>query len=92
MDRIIGGSPLGVLLRLIILSVIVGVVLTALDITPADVLAGVERLANWIYSLGFESLDTVWGYFIIGAAVVIPIWIIYRVLKVLSSSGDKKAN
>ena len=38
MERIFGGSPAAVLLRLIIISVIVGMVLKALGVRPQDLL------------------------------------------------------
>ncbi|MDX2265929.1 MAG: DUF6460 domain-containing protein [Hyphomicrobiales bacterium] len=88
MERILGGSPLGVAIRLVVASIIVGVVLTALGLSPFELLDAVGRFATWVYELGFDSLDVVVQYFLLGAAVVIPVWLIYRLLKV-ASGGDK---
>ncbi len=90
MERIIGGSPLGVFIRLVVLSIITGVVLTALGIGPEDVFQYLREIGDWLYELGFDSIESVFQYFLIGAAVVIPIWVIYRLLKMLGS--DKNAS
>ena len=42
--KIFGGSPLGVLGRLILVSILVGVVLSALGLDPFDIFRSVERL------------------------------------------------
>lgn len=80
MDRnsIFGGNPLAVLLRLAVLSVIVGIVLTALDITPRDLLWRLNVLARRVYDMGFGAIE--WGlqYFLLGAVIVFPIWLLAR--------------
>ena len=39
--------------------------------------------ASWrkkIYNMGFQAIEHIVGYFLLGAAVVIPIWIVIRLL------------
>jgi len=79
--RFIGGSPLGVAFRLILLSVLLGVVLSALGLDPLNIIASVERLIISIWEMGFDAVRWLWGYFLLGAVLVIPIWIIVRVIK-----------
>ena len=43
-----GGSPLAVLGRLILLSILVGVILSALGLDPFDIIHSVERLVRSI--------------------------------------------
>ena len=81
MERFIGGSPTGVLVRLIILSVIVGVVLAALGLEPFDIFDGVRRLAERIYNMGYEAFEKGVSYFLTGALLVVPIWFIARLFK-----------
>ncbi len=88
MERFIGGSPTGVLVRLIILSVIVGVVLAALGLEPFDVFDGVRRLAERIYNMGYEAFEKGVSYFLTGALLVVPIWFIARLFK---TSRSKKS-
>ena len=88
MERWLGGNPLGVALRLIILSIVVGIVLSAMGITPDNVLYKLQILIKRIYDLGFGAIDWVIGYFIIGAIVVIPIWLIVRLVSGLRGGDD----
>ncbi len=83
MDRntFLGGSVLGVIVRLTILSIVVGIVLSALGITPQNFFYQINILLQRIYDLGFGAIQSVVGYFILGAMVVVPIWFIARLIK-----------
>ncbi len=87
MEQIFGGSPLGVMIRLIVISIIVGVVMAALGLRPEDLFDVVRNFVHWLYDLGFDSIEKIFRYFLVGAVIVFPIWIIYRLLKLLSDSG-----
>jgi hypothetical protein len=78
--RIFGGSPLGVLVRLILVSILVGVVLSALGLNPFDVWNSVQRLISSIWDMGFDAFHWLWGYFLLGAVIVIPVWLIIRLV------------
>jgi len=78
--RILGGSPLAVLGRLILVSILVGVILSALGLDPFDIVHSVERLIRSIWNMGFDAVRWVWRYFLLGAVIVIPIWIIARLV------------
>ncbi len=78
--RIFGGSPLGVLARLVLVSVLVGVVLSALGLDPFDIVRSIERLIRNIWNMGFDAVRWLWRYFLLGAVIVIPIWIIVRLI------------
>ena len=41
--RWVGGSPMGVLVRLILVSILVGVILSALGLDPFDIIHSIER-------------------------------------------------
>ena len=76
--RIFGGTPLAVLGRLILVSVLVGVILSVLGLDPFDIIHSVERLFRSIWNMGFDAVRWLWRYFLLGAVIVIPIWIIVR--------------
>jgi len=78
--RVFGGSPLAVLARLILVSILVGVILSALGLDPFDIVRSIERLIRHIWNMGFEAVRWVWRYFLLGAVIVIPIWIIMRLV------------
>ncbi|MGB7012099.1 MAG: DUF6460 domain-containing protein [Pseudolabrys sp.] len=73
-----GGSPLAVLGRLVLLSVLVGVILSARGLDPFDIIHSVERLIRSIWNMGFDAIRWLWRYFLLGAVIVIPIWILMR--------------
>ena len=80
MDRFFGGSPLWVVVRLILLSIVIGVLLSALGFDPWNIVESVDRLIRWIYNLGWDAVEWIWRYFILGAVLVIPIWLIVRLV------------
>ncbi len=80
-DTFLGGSPVGVLIRLVLLSVVVGVILSALDITPFNILQRLQILVRNIYDLGFDAFKSIFEYLVLGAMVVVPIWFIARIIK-----------
>jgi len=82
MDSIFGGSPLGVIVRLAIVSIIVGIILAALGLEPFDVFNGLRRLMERVYDMGFEAIEKGLGYFVTGALIVVPIWIVARLLQI----------
>jgi Domain of unknown function (DUF6460) len=80
MTRIFGGSPLAVFGRLILVSILVGVVLSALGLDPFDIVRSIERLIRSVWDMGWQAVRYVWRYFLLGAVLVIPIWIITRLV------------
>ncbi len=80
--RLLGDSPARLLLRLVILSLVVGVVLAALGVEPYDIVASALRFIDRIWSMGFDAVDRVWRYFLLGAVVVVPVWLVLRLLNV----------
>lgn len=88
MERFFGGNPTLVLIRLAILSLIVGVVLAALGFSPFDLLNSVRRLVEHIYDMGFVAVEKAARYFLLGAVIVFPIWLVVRVFKMLGGEHD----
>jgi len=80
MNRWMGGSPLGVLVRLILVSILVGVILSALGFDPWNIIQSIRALFQRLWNMGFDAVRWVWRYFLLGAVIVIPIWIIVRLV------------
>jgi hypothetical protein len=89
MDKIFGGSPLGVAFRLIVISIVVGVILSALGWGPLDLVDAIRRLIDWLSRISFDALNSLLRYFLLGAVIVIPLFVLVRVLKLLGGE-DKK--
>jgi hypothetical protein len=79
--RFLGGPPLWVVVRLILLSIVVGVILSAIGLDPWNIARSLERLVRGIWDMGFEAVAWVWRYFLLGAVLVIPIWLILRLVR-----------
>jgi len=88
MERFFGGNPALVLVRLVILSLIVGVVLAALGFSPYEIIESIKRLVERIYNLGFEAIEKAFRYFLLGAVIVFPIWLIVRLVKFAGRTGS----
>ncbi len=76
--KVFGGSPLAVAGRLILLSILIGVILSALGLDPFDIVHSIERLIRSLWNLGFDAFRWLWRYFLLGAVIVIPVWILMR--------------
>ena len=88
MQGFFGGNPVLVIIRLCVISVIVGVLLSALGLSPFDIIESFKKLVIRIYDLGFEAIDWMIGYFLLGAVIVFPIWLITRFFKLTGRGSD----
>ncbi len=80
-SRFFGGPPLSVIVRLILLSILVGVILSALDFDPWNIFHSIQRLIRSIWNMGFDAIIWLWRYFLLGAVLVVPIWLVIRLAK-----------
>jgi hypothetical protein len=80
-SRVLGGSPISVLGRLVLMSILAGVVLSVLGLDPWNILASIEAMARQIYAMGFDAVRWVWRYFLLGAVVVVPLWLLARLAR-----------
>ena len=80
-SRFLGGPPLSVAFRLILLCVLVGVILHALGFDPSNIIESIRRMVQAIWDMGFDAVRWVWRYFLLGAIIVIPIWLIVRFMR-----------
>ena len=79
--RFLGGSPASVALRLVALSIVLGLVLSALGFSPLDIATSVRALATRIYNSGFDAIIWAWRYFLLGAVIVFPVFLLMRLLR-----------
>lgn len=94
MDRntLFGGNPISVIIRLVVLSIVVGIVLSAMGITPQNLFSRIDAFIRHIYDLGFGAIDWILGYLLLGALVVVPIWLIARVFGLLGARSSNDRN
>ena len=81
LTKFMGGSPGQVILRLLFLSFVVGVILSALDLNPLDIVDITVRFFQRLWNMGFAAIENILRYFAIGAVIVVPIWLVMRLIK-----------
>ena len=86
-NRFFGGSPARVLVQLVVISIIVGIVLNTLGVSPYDIVDGLRDLVFRIYSMGFGTIEWGFRYFLLGAVIVFPVWLLMRLLRVGRREG-----
>ncbi len=69
------GKVFWTVVKLLVACLGVGLILSALGITPADVFDGIFDAALESAAYGREALGWAFQYILIGAAVVIPVWL-----------------
>lgn len=75
------GDSLGrTIIKLLIISFVVGIIMSALNFTPLDVWYGIRDFFISIYNLGFDALGKIGKYFLLGAGIVVPVFLILRFL------------
>lgn len=79
-ETVFGDSPGRVIVRLILMSLAVGFLMSIFGVSPRDIVRAIEGFVNGIFHNGFEVVRDAWGYFLTGAVIVIPIWIVARLL------------
>lgn len=78
--RFLGDSPMRVAIKLIVVSFLVGIVMATFGWSPWDVFYRIEDFFVGLWNMGFDAIYRFGTYFLLGAAVVVPIFIILRIL------------
>lgn len=81
LNRFLGDTLLRTLVKLVVLSFVVGVVLTALDLSVLDLLDELVDFVRHLWNMGFEAIERFARYFIVGAAVVVPVFLLVRLVR-----------
>jgi hypothetical protein len=79
-NRFLGDTPARILIKLVLISLVVGVVMSAFHWTPYDIFYGIRDFFLRLWNMGFSAIAGFVDYFILGAAVVIPAFILLRIL------------
>jgi len=70
-----------VIFRLLLLSILIGVILEVLGLDPWNVIDSLRRLVLRVWDMGFDAVRWLWRYLLLGAALVVPIWLIVRLMR-----------
>jgi len=75
-----GDSIAATLIRLVLLSVVVGIVFSALGITPFNLIDRLEHLLRNVMNMGWDAFNWAFRFFLLGAVIVFPVWFVVRLL------------
>lgn len=89
LTRFLGDTPLRVAIKLLILSLLVGLGMNAIGFTPRDIWLWIGDLVRGVWNLGFDAVLNSLEYLILGAAVVVPLFLIIRLLNFRSGRRDR---
>ncbi|GLQ10951.1 hypothetical protein GCM10007913_28830 [Devosia yakushimensis] len=81
LERLLGERPGGLVIRLVVLSLIVGFIMAVLGIDARYVFQSAVRMVEDALRDGTGLLGNLVRYTLAGAALVVPIWIVLRLLK-----------
>ncbi len=88
MNAFFGGAPAAVLVKLVLVSLLVGFILSAMGLNPLDIVNSFVRFIEHIYYMGFDAIGWVFRYFLLGAVLVFPIWLVVRLWKTMSKPAS----
>lgn len=77
----LGDSPLRVIVKLVILSLIVGAVLVSIGLTPMQLLGEIAGFFETLYRMGFDAFRRFADYILVGAVIVVPVFLLSRLLR-----------
>lgn len=77
-NRFLGDTPGRTVMKLVVASLIVGFIMTLFDIMPVDLLRTIRNGVMELWRTGFETLGEVGSWLLLGASVVIPVFILIR--------------
>ena len=73
------------IVKLIIACLLVGLVLSTLDVDPRNILAIGQAVIEWLIEVGGEFFAWAVTHILTGAIIVIPIWVIIHLLRTAKS-------
>ncbi len=81
LERFIGGRPVSVIIRLVLISLLVGFVMSVFGFSAEDLLRGVVKMVRDALRDGTGLFRQMGGYIVAGAALVLPIWLLMRLTR-----------
>ncbi|MGN6550591.1 MAG: DUF6460 domain-containing protein [Pararhizobium sp.] len=76
--RFLGDTTGRTLVKLVVVSFIVGVIMSALDWYPVDVFYAARDFLEHLWHTGFAALGRFGRYLALGAMVVVPVFLVVR--------------
>jgi hypothetical protein len=81
LERLLGDRPGSLVVKLVVISLIVGFVMSVFGFDAADLVRGAAEAIRDTIKDGGAVFRQLGGYVLTGAAIVLPIWLILRLLQ-----------
>jgi len=78
LERLLGGHPLNVILKLAFVSLLVGFAMSVFGLNVEGVVRGTVELLREALRDSAGLFRSIGGYILTGAALVVPIWLLMR--------------
>lgn len=78
LERLLGDRPGAVIVRLVLMSLVVGFLMAFFGVNPQGLINGVIGLFRDALRDSTGMLRSIVGYVLAGAAIVVPVWLVLR--------------
>jgi Family of unknown function (DUF6460) len=75
----LGDTPGRLLVKLIVVSLIVGAAMSAFGLSPWDIFSSLREFVMRLWNMGFAAFGKFGAYLLLGASVVVPAFILIRI-------------
>lgn len=79
-NNFLGDTLSRTIIKLLVISILVGMVMSVFGIAPLDIVYGVRDFLVNLWNQGWAALGRFGDWLILGASIVVPVFIILRVL------------
>lgn len=80
LTSLLGDTPGRVVIKLVVFSLLVGIVMSLFGWTPIELFWGIVGFFRRLWNMGFSAFHKLFDVVIIGAAVVVPVFLLMRLL------------
>jgi hypothetical protein len=81
LERLLGDRPLSLVVRLVLLSLLVGFVMSVFGWNAGDLIRSAIDMVRDVWRDGAGVLRQMGGYVLTGAAIVVPVWLLLRITR-----------
>lgn len=81
LDRFMGGRPVSVIIKLVLISLMVGFVMSVFGFNAADLVRGAVEMVRDAIKDGAGVFRQLGTYIVAGAAIVVPVWLLLRLTR-----------
>ncbi len=80
LNRFLGDTPARTIVKLVVISLVVGIILAALNLTPFELFSQLQNALSWAINRGMQLFGDFGRYLLYGAMVVVPVFLVTRLL------------